>query len=94
MATEEFERTNFALQLQQQLREWIELEFSKRNLSNWFLPAWLKNLSLPDWLLKATFWGIVAFTTNLDGLAVVARMAFFPNGFTWETAELKSTTNY
>lgn len=64
MATEEFEKTNFGWQLQQlqrQLGEWIELEFSKRNLEDWSLPDWLKNLSLPDWLLKAIFWGIVAF---------------------------------
>ncbi|AFZ13313.1 hypothetical protein Cri9333_2446 [Crinalium epipsammum PCC 9333] len=64
MATEEFEQTNFGWQLQQlqqQLGEWIELEFSRRNLPDWSLPDWLKNLSLPSWLLKAVFWGIVAF---------------------------------
>ncbi|MGB3208597.1 MAG: hypothetical protein WBB28_26720, partial [Crinalium sp.] len=64
MATKEFEQTNFGWQLQQlqrQLGEWVELQFSKRNLEDWSLPDWLKNLSLPDWLLKAIFWGIVAF---------------------------------
>jgi hypothetical protein len=64
MATEEFERTNFGWQiqqLQQQLGEWIELEFSKRNFSGWSLPDWLKNLSFPSWLPKAVFWIIAAF---------------------------------
>ena len=64
MATKEFEQTNFGWQLQQlqrQLGEWVELQFSKRNLEDWSLPDWLKNLSFPSWLSKAVFWGIVAF---------------------------------
>ena len=64
MATEEFEQTNLGWQLQQlqkQLGEWIELQFNQRHLPDWSLPAWLKNLSFPNWLPKAVFWGIVAF---------------------------------
>ncbi|HEY9691551.1 MAG TPA: DUF4129 domain-containing protein [Oculatellaceae cyanobacterium] len=70
MATEEFEKTNLGWrlqQLQQQLGEWIELQFTKRNIPDWSIPEWLKNLLFHSWLSKAVFWGIVAFLVTWIG---------------------------
>jgi len=96
MAADNFEENSWSWQMQQwgqQLQEWWELQtrLLEKNLPDFSLPDWLKNLGLPPWVYQLIFWLLLGFILVwLVLLLISLGMPYFKK--VWDRSPLLTTS--